>query len=214
MEKITANTAPLKILNGRQVYTYEAYRNLMADLVARGETTGPNQSEDFARYTKMNHVRMERLEKTTELSEALLERVQQIDENYTFVVLTEAWCGDAAQNIPIFQKIVEANPHFKIRLVLRDENLELMDQHLTNGGRAIPKILVIRDQTEEVLTDWGPRPATAQQMVMEYKAIPEDRRKPYMEFVVEVQKWYNHDKTLETQQELVHLLDAHILKKS
>ena len=194
----------------RVTYTYAEYRSLMEQLVAEKRTTGPNQSDAFVHYTVMNDRRMNRLDRTAKLMPELESVVQSVDRNYTFLILTEAWCGDAAQNIPLFQKIAEANPKFRVRLVLRDENLDLMDEHLTNGGRSIPKVLVIDDASQEVMGTWGPRPAHAQKMVMDYKAIPAEERPPYSEFVVEVQKWYNADKTISSQTELLQLLNETI----
>lgn len=194
----------------RNVYSYQEYRDLMDRLVAEGKTTGPNQSEEFAYYTELNHKRMRRLDKTAQLTPELKEAAEKVDRDLTFLILTEAWCGDAAQNIPLFQKMAEANPHIKIQLVLRDENLDLMDQHLTNGGRAIPKAVFIDDQSQEILGSWGPRPAPAQQMVMDYKALPKEEKPHYSEFVVEVQKWYNGDKTLTAQAELVTVMNETI----
>ena len=191
----------------RNTYSYQEYRELMDRLVAEGKTTGPNQSEAFAYYTELNHKRMRRLDKTAQLTAELKEAAEKVDRDLTFLILTEAWCGDAAQNIPLFQKMAAANPHLKLELVLRDENLDLMDQHLTNGGRAIPKAIIIDDASQEVLGSWGPRPVPAQKMVMDYKAMPKDEKPPYADFVVEVQKWYNGDKTLTAQAELVTVMN-------
>lgn len=190
----------------RTKFSYDDYMKLMEKLVAEGKTTGANQSEDFAHYTKMNNARMKRLNKTASLLPELSSEIEKLDRDYTFLVLTEAWCGDAAQNLPIFAKMAEASPHLKLELVLRDENLDLMDQHLTNGGRSIPKLLMIDDLTGNVVTTWGPRPVPMQQMVMDRKHTDPEKRQPYSEFNLVVQKWYNQDKTVTAQNELKDML--------
>ena len=190
----------------RTTYSFDQYMALTEQLVAEGKTTGPNQSEAFAHYTKMNLQRMRRLNKTTQLTEALQAAVAQVDRPLHFLVLTEAWCGDAAQNIPIMAKMAEANPHIQLEFVLRDENLDLMDQHLTNGGRSIPKMLVNDPETGETLTTWGPRPEPVQKMVLDRKAQPAEEQVPYTEFILQAQKWYNKDKTLTTQAELTEVM--------
>src|SRR4051794_23250931 len=48
------------------------------------------------------------------------------------IVLTEDWCGDAMLNNPVLLRVAEA-ANIEVRFVLRDQNLELMDQYLTNG---------------------------------------------------------------------------------
>ncbi|MEC3882472.1 thioredoxin family protein [Halobacillus sp. HZG1] len=84
----------------------------------------------------------------------LFEKVQ--NKKLRAIVLTEDWCGDAMLNLPIFLKIAEQG-HIPVHFLLRDENLELMDQYLTNGrSRSIPIIIFIDTNGNEVGT-WGPR---------------------------------------------------------
>ena len=187
----------------RKTYTYSDYLNLTEQLVAEGKTTGPNQSEAMAHYTKMNLVRMNRLDKTVKLDPALIEAVKNLGDRYDWTIITEAWCGDAAQNIPVLAALKEHNPNIDLTLVLRDENLDLMDQHLTNGGRSIPKLLVYEKDSGKVVITWGPRPAPVQDMVVEYKHMDPGRKPPYSEFVKVVQVWYNKDKNRTLQQELL-----------
>jgi hypothetical protein len=81
-----------------------------------------------------------------------------------------------------------------------------MSRHLTNGAKAIPVAVIIDAETNEVLGQWGPRPTFAQQMVMDYKAKPENERASFDEFVQEMQQWYNKDKTASIQNELIQKL--------
>ena len=67
--------------------------------------------------------------------------MRNVKENWIWLILTEAWCGDAAQNIPTIEKIARENDRIKTLYLLRDENLELMDKYLTGGARAIPKLI-------------------------------------------------------------------------
>lgn len=192
----------------RTTYSYEAYMALTEQLVAEGRTTGPVQSEAMANYTKINLQRMRRLNKTLELRSDLIRAIQAIRGPYTFRVLTEPWCGDAAQNVPILAKIAESSPHIHLELILRDDNLDLMDQYLTNGGRSIPKLIAVHQPSGEVRATWGPRPAPVQQMVMDRKNLDPAVAPPYTEFVEVVQKWYNRDKTQTAQDELLEVLQA------
>lgn len=85
------------------------------------------------------------------------------------IVLTEDWCGDAMVNIPILLRIIEAT-NIDVRFILRDSNLELMDQYLTNGtARSIP-IFIFIDEKGNELAVWGPRAAKIQQRFDEVKA--------------------------------------------
>lgn len=181
---------------------YISYLALIRDLVSDGKTTGPNQSEDLVAYTKLNLQRMERLNKTIQLTPEMFNALKNIKEPQTWLVITEAWCGDAAQNIPLMAKLAETHPYIKLRLILRDENLELMDQFLTNGGRAIPILLVLNSK-QQVIYKWGPRPQKAQDMVEEYKKQPEQ---DFDTFKAILHGWYAKNKTEDQQNEFVQLM--------
>lgn len=187
----------------KEALDYTSYRNLVDELLAKGETTGPDNSEAMLHYTKMNVQRMNRVDKTTVLDEELLLTLQKIEGKYRFLVITEGWCGDAAQIVPVINKIASAAPtKFDLKLVLRDKNLPLIDAHLTNGGRAIPVLLILDEAGNLVLPKWGPRPVAIQNLMIEWKK--EGLEMP--ELAEKLHGWYAKDKTVATQQELNELL--------
>lgn len=186
-----------------EAFTYKAYRELVSQLLLEGKTTGPDDSEAMLHYTKMNVQRMNRVEKTTILTAEILEVINNIKGKYHFLVITEGWCGDAAQIVPVIDKIVSAAPEkFDLKLVLRDKNLALIDAHLTNNGRAIPVLLVLDENKNIVLPKWGPRPAVLQTLLAEWKNESADM----MVLAEKLHGWYAKDKTLATQAELVQVL--------
>jgi len=196
------------MLNYNQIFdkeglTYANYRELVNQLLAEAKTTGEDHSEEMLHYTKMNVQRMNRVEKTTVLNDALLNTVAQIKGKYRFLVITEGWCGDAAQIVPVIAKLVSIAPgHFDLKLVLRDQNLPLIDAHLTNGGRAIPVLLVLNEAGELALPKWGPRPANLQSLLTSWKAESTD-----MQLIAEkLHGWYAKDKTQSIQEELIKTL--------
>ncbi len=177
--------------------SYNEYRQLTDDLLAKGKTTGTNHSEDMIHYTKMNVTRMSRIDKHISLIPELKSKIEAINQPQTWVVITEAWCGDAAQIVPLFDKMARLNENIKLILVLRDENIELIDDYLTNGGRSIPKIIVFDNSGSERF-NWGPRPADAQKLVVEMK----EQKIPLWDAATKLHGWYAKDKTLSTQKEL------------
>jgi len=183
--------------------SYDTYMRLLIDLMAEEKTTGNDQSEAMVGYGKMNVQRMKRLNKTIQLQPELLEVLTSFNRKVTFLVLTEGWCGDAAQNIPVLHKIAEQAENIELKLLLRDQNLPVMDAFLTNGGRSIPKLIAVDTNSLAVIGTWGPRPEAAQFMVSEFKKIKDG---DYSEFVKEVQLWYARDKTIAMQKELIALL--------
>ena len=183
----------------KEALDYASYRNLVDELLTQGETTGPDNSEAMLHYSKMNVQRMNRVDKTTVLGEELLATLEKIEGKYRFLVITEGWCGDAAQIVPIINKVVSAAPEkFDLKLTLRDKNLTLIDAHLTNGGRAIPVLLILDAEGNLVLPKWGPRPAVLQSLMGEWKK--EGVEMP--ELAEKLHGWYAKDKTQATQAEL------------
>ncbi|MEM6263946.1 MAG: thioredoxin family protein [Bacteroidota bacterium] len=200
---MNATTISIRKLSG--IMDYRTYLDITTQLLAQGKTSGTTQSEALTNYTKLNLQRMKRLHKTTHLMEELSAVLEHITTPQTWIVLTESWCGDASQIIPVLDVVAKSTPMVELKLLFRDEHLDLMDQFLTNGGRSIPKLVITESETGNVLADWGPRPAEIQEQVMTYKANP---HVPFEEFVVEVQNWYNKDKTRQIQLELANLLNG------
>ena len=185
---------------------YPVYRKFITDLlVDKGRTTGDNQSDKYIDIARLNEARMDRLDRKNRLTDEFSTFLGTLGNNYTILVLTEGWCGDAAQIVPVLQWIDAASPRINLVCALRDENLPLMDQYLTNGGRSIPKVFFIDPATEKVLADWGPRPLVAQTMVMSHKHKPEPKE-DYESLQADLHKWYARDKTASTQDELLAIL--------
>lgn len=184
--------------------SYPAYRKLVDDHAAQETSTGSIQTEALSNYTMLNQRRMKRLDKTTKLQEADIAKIISFKGHITWLVITESWCGDAAQTMPVMQKIAELSEGIDLKVILRDENLELMDAFLYNGGRSIPKLIAIENPTGEILGDWGPRPSKATQLVNDYK---EAHGTLTPEFKQDLQVWYNKDKGQNTVEDLLNLLD-------
>jgi len=171
--------------------TYIEYRELVTQLTKEGKTTGPEQSNALINYTQLNDRRMKRWDKTLKFSEEAVAQIEKVDKKITWLVLTESWCGDASPSLPVMHKITELNPNISLKIILRDEHIELMNRFLTNGGMSIPKLIAIDDSTEEVIADWGPRSEAATKLVENYKA---EHGKLTAEFKQDLQVWYNKDK--------------------
>lgn len=182
---------------------YTEYREQMRNLVANNKSTGEIQSDALANYTMLNDKRMKRLEKTTKLTDDTITKIKQSSTKTTWLVLTESWCGDAAQSMPIMQKIAEQNSNIDVKVILRDENLDLMNHFLYNNTLSIPRLIAFNEETQKVIGDWGPRPSTLTKIVENFKA---KNGSLTPEFKQELQVWYNKDKGLNTIEDLLQLL--------
>jgi len=183
--------------------SFDEYISLIDSLLADGKTTGPKQSESMFNYGRLNRARMERLEKTIEIDDSTRSRIAELDADWIWLVITEGWCGDAAQNIPLIEKIAAANPGIETRYILRDEYPELMDGFLTNGSRSIPKLIAIDRRSGDILGTWGPRPKLAQDLFVEQKSSGIEQHTIHEN----LQRWYLTDRGRSLQNEIAGLAD-------
>ena len=179
--------------------SFQEYIELTENLLAENKTTGTDHSEFMVDYTRLNMQRMRRLRRTTLLLEELRDTLDSLQKKMVWVVLTEAWCGDAAQIVPVIAEIARYSDKIDLHLLLRDGHPEVMDGYLTNGSRSIPKLICLEADKLKELGSWGPRPAAAQQMVMEGKKLNLSKE----DFIQRVHKWYADNKTLDTKKELL-----------
>ncbi len=150
--------------------SYMNYRKLIDDLWKKGLSTDVAQEPAHTEYTKLNIQRMKRLDHTVQLLPTLISTIGSLDTQLGWMILTEGWCGDAAQNLPWMNKMVElSNGKIQAYYLLRDENLTIMDEFLTNGSRSIPKLVCFDFNSGEVLGTWGPRPNEIQVWYSDHK---------------------------------------------
>lgn len=186
-------------------HSYIEYRTLLKSLLSQGKSSGSEQSEALLHYSELNDTRMNRLDKTISIPTENVEKLKQLENEQIWLVISEGWCGDAAQILPVINKMAEQNTKINLRIVFRDENDELMQLFLTNGTRSIPKLIVLDKDTLEFITDFGPRPNGAKKLILDYKAqhgIVDETAK------TELQLWYLHDKGLSTQNEILEAIET------
>ncbi|WP_339655958.1 thioredoxin family protein [uncultured Salegentibacter sp.] len=185
------------------VYDYDSFYKWMQELAKTGKTSGDEQTQVLADFTGLNRRRMSRLNKTLILNNELKEALDTISERQEWVVITEAWCGDSAQCLPVIGKIATYSEKITLKIVLRYKNSELMEQYLTNGSKSIPKLIAFNSNAKELFT-WGPRPVPAQELLMNWKKNPAGRN--WEAFETELHTWYARDKSKTIQEEFVNLL--------
>lgn len=185
--------------------SYKDYRNFVKELVENNSTTGENKSEAMINYTMLNDRRMKRWDKTVKVPQEIQNKISQFKEKVTWLVLTESWCGDAAHLMPVINKVAELNENIDFKVVFRDENEELMNQFLTNGSKSIPKLVMIDNETGDVLNSYGPRPNMLTKLVHDYK-VKFGSLSP--EFKEDLQRWYNKDKGQSALKDLSAMLSV------
>jgi thiol-disulfide isomerase/thioredoxin len=197
--------------------TYPKYVQEVKILLTQGKTStqGDNNSTELIHYTELNIQRMHRLDKTTALTEATIDILKKVNKKLIWLDITEGWCGDAAQIVPVIEKMAQQNPNIEHRLIFRDEHSDIMDNFTTEGSRSIPMIVCL-DENYKVLFGWGPRPKALHEMVLKEKRVlillPKEERKAYFDKVkTGVQMWYNADKTVSIQNEFLEILSPFVV---
>jgi hypothetical protein len=190
----------MSTLSTANTYSYEAYREKVSkDLHDKLQ----NLPEDhLIQYIQLNETRMNRLDKTINLTDEVSLKLQQLKQKYTFYVISEGWCGDAAQILPVINKIASFTSLIDLKIIFRDENIDIMNQYLTNGTQSIP-ILVIFDANDNQIAVWGPRPKDAAAIIIEDKL---KNGKVTDEGKTALQLWYTKDKGITIQNEIIALL--------
>ena len=132
----------------------------------------------------------------------LVQQAMELGQNYHLLALSEDWCGDAVNLLPVVARFAEAVPNVQLRVLGRDANPDLMDAHLTGTSRSIP-VVIIYDQDFNEIGWWGPRPTELQKWVKEVGLTMEkDERYRH------IRAWYARDKGRTTVQEIVGLMEG------
>lgn len=181
--------------------TYTEYTAIFNEILTAETPNAPYDNPDYLNYTKLNESRQRRWDKRGELSEETIEAIKSIDKPQFWIIITEPWCGDASHNVPFLVKMAELNPLITYDIQLRDAEPFLIDNYLTNGGKAIPKMVARNNQGEDLYV-WGPRPEQAQKLFLELKASNAD----FEQQKIALQEWYNENKGVDIQKELKSLL--------
>ncbi|MBV9110341.1 MAG: thioredoxin family protein [Gemmatimonadetes bacterium] len=122
---------------------------------------------------------------------------------WKLLVISEDWCGDASNTVPVIARLAEALPNVEMRVIKRDEHPELMDRHLTNGSRSIPLAIVLRPDWS-VAGQWGPRPSELQAFVLREKKAA---LRPTGEIYRDVRQWYARDRGDTTIREILAIFE-------
>lgn len=198
-----------KVIDGKYAFKamdYDTYLQMVAGLLLENKVTGSIQSEALVEYSRLNMHRMHRIKKTMQVLPEVKSILESITVPQTWLVLTEGWCGDAAQILPALHGLSQLNGNIKLLLLLRDENLDLMDQYLTNkSSKSIPILIVYESSTREELFNWGPRPAEVQEKLLDMM----QKGMPYETIKEEVHRWYAKDRTNSIQHEISNLVHEH-----
>ena len=185
--------------------SFQEYIALAKTIISSDERPPMYQDEKMLKYTSENLARMENIAANLRIDAKLYNEMQQIKGKQIWVCITEPWCGDASQIVPALFLISSCSPNVEFRILLRDSNEEVMNNYLTNGGKSIPKLIMLHAESLDEIAVWGPRPASLQQMVTDMKDNPNFR---FGEKVRIIHEWYDNNHSADLQEEFITLLKS------
>ena len=143
---------------------YETYKEAFFNIAHASKEGMTDKEREMLAYYQLNWARSSRVEKVYSCSETAQSILQSMKSKQQWIVITEGWCGDSAQSLPIIASIAQASQGtIELYIVSRDQFPELLEQYRTNGSLSIPKLIAC-DMNGEELWNWGPRPASAQEL--------------------------------------------------
>lgn len=180
---------------------WEEYIQLFEDILSSKSKPSPYDDAHYLNYAKLNITRIKRWVKKGTISPENIAKLEAIDKPLNWILITEPWCGDASQISPFIYLLSQTNTNFNLQIMLRDSEKSEINNYLTNGSKAIPK-LIIRDENGNDLFVWGPRTVNCHNYFLQLKEseIPETEQK------AKLQEWYNQDAGVSFQSEFLQKL--------
>ncbi|PEN15131.1 thioredoxin family protein [Longibacter salinarum] len=166
-------------------FTYLEYKKAWKEKKDRPIGEVDREDRKMLHYLRYNWERSQKVEKAFSPSEELSSAVSSINEPQLWMVITEPWCGDSAFSLPVIKAAADTNDNITLRILHRDDNLDVMDQYLTGGSRSIPKLVAFDSEGNERFT-WGPRPENGQRLFNNLREQGRDK----MEIIQELIAWY------------------------
>lgn len=160
-----------------------------------------NTFEEFLARVERNAELWRAVHQRARVPDRFIERVAALGKRFHLLVLSEDWCGDAVNTVPVVSRLAELCEPLDLRLLARDANPDIMDAHLTGSSRSIPVVIVLDERFHECGW-WGPRPAELQRWV-----LGSGKKLDVTERYREIRRWYARDGGVTTLEEIVALLE-------
>lgn len=161
----------------------------------------PDPNDHYQEYYELGLQRMNRTLKTFKAHEEQLQTLKSKNFKGKILMISEPWCGDASATVPAVSEFFKS--HNEVKVFLRDSDSSLIDQFLTNGTQSIP-IVILLDDSYNVINHWGPRPEYGTELLKKFKADPQSY--PREEFYNDLQVYYAKNKGKDAVDEILNLI--------
>src|SRR5215210_5957981 len=89
--------------------------------------------EQYKAQMTRNREKIEANERRVQLDPSDLAAFQRLPRPLNVLVLAEDWCGDVIANLPVIGRLAAESGKLELRVLLRDQHLDVMDQYLLHG---------------------------------------------------------------------------------
>ncbi|WP_312075509.1 thioredoxin family protein [Chryseobacterium sp.] len=159
------------------------------------------QEKEYKQYYELGLQRIDRTWKKYIPNEDQLQTLASKNFNGKILIISEVWCGDASATVPALVKFFEGKNDVKI--FLRDGDKSLINQFLTNGTESIPKVLILNEDFT-LRNSWGPRPKFGHELLLKFKADPENY--PRETLYNDLQLYYAKNRGKDAVEEILGLI--------
>ncbi|MGB1247483.1 MAG: thioredoxin family protein [Chitinophagales bacterium] len=182
--------------------TFDDFQQYTLDIIDKKNIVAPYDNPDYLSFTVANHRRIDKILKDIQLSKKLYNELNDDVKKWTWIVFDEPWCSDASFSVPVLYAMsLASGGEIDFKIYLRDTHPEIMEHYLTDNGKAIPKLVCLDENMNELGT-WGPRPAELQKLAIELK----QRNADLTEKIKTSFGWYRKDKGESLQAEFIDLI--------
>jgi hypothetical protein len=162
--------------------SYDEYRAHWRKQKARPAEGADPDERKMRHYLNYNWERQAHVHDAYTPSDELRAAVEALDAPQLWMVLTEPWCGDSAFLLPVIAEAAALRDDVTLRILLRDDHLDIMDRYLTDGSRSIPKLVGFTEEGEERFA-WGPRPEPARRRFAALRETHDDKQAQIAELI-------------------------------
>jgi hypothetical protein len=198
-----------KVLNAS--ISYEAYEAQMEAIVAKSHHISIHLIEDSTHAVRMNLIKMERLDKAARITASTRFFIVGYKKELIWLVLSHPESEDAAQVLPILNKIATLSSVIKFKIAPPEINEKEPDLAKISDA-SYPKLLIIDPDDLRILATWGPYSAELMAVLaLRDEALkaydsPQEKAQAAHSWATKIQRWYAKDKTYSIQKELLEIL--------
>ena len=184
-------------------YSFDQYLERIEDELE--EQIELDDPKELVPLFAMNLKQSRDIRKNFRYNPGMEKKAKSYNADLKILVISEGWCEDAAQIVPIVDRLAETIG-VELKIVLRDENLALMEEYHTDGSFSVPMVIGVTPEGEEAFR-FGPRPAKAMVFTNRFKKDPDKYSKD--DFIEDLDRFYleNHGQDIIT--EILELVEAY-----